>query len=185
MLSRSSYLSIRLVFAQSLRHQMTKTAPPAPSSPAGPPRLVAESGLDGVGGFDSASTPPPPDPFGALTVPDKPGPPPVGGPGSVMAEGGPAAAGCEEDEPMKDLVAAPAYKLAAEISADMVFPTSPRTILLARKGIKAIAIENKTLTAPNRIIWLDPMNALSTPFPPSTAFTLFICKAVMRACRIA
>ena len=128
---------------------MAKTAPPAPSSPAGPPRLVAESGLDGVGGFDSASTPPPPDPFGALTVPDKPGPPPVGGPGSVMAEGGPAAAGCEEDEPMKDLVAAPAYKLAAETSADMVFPTSPRTILLAtillaRKGIKAIAIENKT-----------------------------------------
>lgn len=161
-------------------------APPVPISPAEPARPAPESGLGGAGGLDSESDPPP---AGALASPltaTEPGPLPVGGPGSDIAEGGPAEAGCEEEaEPTKDLVAALAYRLAAEINAETVFPTSPRTILLAMKGISAIAIENRMLTAPNRTIWLDPTNALRTPFPPSTAFTLFICKAVIRTCKIA
>jgi hypothetical protein len=62
-------------------------------------------------------------------------------------------AGCEEEPELKrPFVAAFAYKLAAEIKADTVFPTSPRTILLAMKGISAIAIENRILTAPSRTI---------------------------------
>jgi hypothetical protein len=114
-------------------------------------------------------------------VPIGPGPLPVGGPGSDIVGGGPAEAVCEEEaEAMKVLAAAPAYKLAAEIIADTVFPTSPRTIRLAMKGINTIAIENRTLTAPNSTIWLDPTNALRTPLPLRTAFTLFIWSAVMR-----
>jgi hypothetical protein len=69
--------------------------------------------------------------------------------------------------------------------AKTVLPTSPRTSRLARNGINAIAMENRMLTAPKRIIWLEPTNALRTPFPLSTAFTLFICKAVIRTWRIA
>jgi hypothetical protein len=75
---------------------------------------------------------------------------------------------------MRALAAALAYKLAAEIIADTVFPTSPRTSRLAMKGITTIAIEKSTLTAPKRTIWLDPTNAFRTPFPFRTAFTLFI-----------
>jgi hypothetical protein len=101
-----------------------------------------------------------------------------------MAWGGTEDAACELAA-RTVLAAMPAYNPAPEIIAETVLPTSPRTSRLAMKGISAIAIENKTLTAPKRIIWLEPTNALRTPFPPSTAFTLFICKAVMRTWRIA
>src|SRR5690348_1248213 len=125
------------------------TAPAAPISPAEPAVATPGSTVIGVGGIDSASTPLPCMLAPAALGPCEPGPLPVGGPGSDVVGGGPAGAACEEAlEPRRVLLAALAYKLAAEISADTVLPTSPRTIRLAMKGMRAIAIENSTLTAP-------------------------------------
>src|SRR5258708_1635852 len=154
------------------------SAPPAPISP----EPDAGFGLNDVGGFDSASTAPPRGMFAPARLPAEPGPPPVGGPGSDIAEGGPAGRRCEEVLGANRVLA---VRLTIAASAKTVFPTSPRTNQLARNGISAIAIDNSNLTAPNRINWLDPTNALRTLFPPSTTFTLFICNAVINTCRIA
>jgi hypothetical protein len=130
------------------------TAPAAPISPVEPALATPGSTVIGAGGFDSASAPLFRGMLDPATLdPSEPGPLPVGGPGSDMVGGGPADEAWEEAlEPRRVLLAALAYKLAAEITADTVLPTSPRTIRLAMKGMRAIAIENSTLTAPRSTI---------------------------------
>jgi len=99
-----------------------------------------------------------------------------------MDWGGPDEEACED---MLGLNAVLAARFTTAAKAKTVLPTSPRTIRLATNGISAMAMENNTLTAPKRTIWLDPTNALRTPFPPNTALMLFICNAVIRTWRIA
>src|SRR5215469_9698436 len=81
-----------------LKPQTAKAAPLAPSSLPDFSRPPTESAFIGTGGFDCANASLPEDVFAALrATPVIPGPPPVGGPGSFIAEGGPAEAGCAEE----------------------------------------------------------------------------------------
>src|SRR5579863_4173021 len=63
----------------------------------------------------------------------------------------------------------------------IVVPTSPRTILLAMKGMSAIEIENRMLARAKRSTCPEPQKLFRMPLEFSTALRLPILTAVMRA----
>jgi hypothetical protein len=67
----------------------------------------------------------------------------------------------------------------------MVLPTSPRTMRLAMKGIKAIDSEKMLAVNARSIISLEPTKLFRTPFAVRTALMLERFTADMRTWRIA
>src|SRR5579864_875110 len=117
-------------------------------------------------------------------------PSPAGGGGGAAP---PPAAAWEASAPspipLKDPAAKPTTVLAVVVIAltivIIVLPTSPRTIRLAMKGIKAIDSEKILAVRARSIIWLEPTKLFRTPFALRTALMLERFTADMRTWRIA
>ena len=111
---------------------------------------------------------------------------PSGGAEAAAAGGGAAPptavspAPAPSDAPMIVDAARLAVVTAAPTSANIVLPTSPRTIRLAMNGIKAMDTEKRHAVMARSIIWLEPTKLFRTPFAFKTELMLLRFTADMR-----